>query len=104
VSGGIPGIPVYDTFQSKLAELRNAQDLKYLGSIWPVNEHPDFGGGTGDDYQPPFINDPTFLTKASSGFAPFFYEAAIALGLAACSASEEEESFTGPNHYEHWNS
>jgi hypothetical protein len=99
VSGGVPGIPLYEKFQSQLAGLRNEADLEYLGSLFPNHDVPVYEETNGS---PPFIGDPTFLSNVGSATAPFFYEAAIALGLSACAASQEEESFSGPSHFEHF--
>jgi hypothetical protein len=94
-SGGVTGIPSYDNFVSKFPELKNPTDLEYIGSMFPAHDHPDYPEET------PFINDENFLVPPIvSNFAPFMYEAAISLGLAACAASEENESFTGREHFD----
>jgi hypothetical protein len=48
----------------------------------------------------PFVFEDTFLTPLTNGFTPFAYEATIALGLAACSAIDKSESFTGHDHFD----
>ena len=89
-------MPKYDSFINAVAELRNPTDLEYLGSLFPVNDHPDYAvHGT-----PPYVNTEDYLSHITSGFAPFNYEAVIALGLAACNASETRLNFTGREHFD----
>ena len=90
-------MPKYDNFVNTVATLRNPTDLIYLGSLFPVNDHPDYAvHGT-----PPFVKEEGFLSHIASGWAPFMYEAVIAAGLAACSASQEHLDFTGQEHFAH---
>ena len=97
VTGGINGIPDYDNFVSKMQELKNDQDMAYLGSKFPAHDHPNYGT------DPPFVNDEAFLagTGLKSGFATFVYEAAIALGLSACSVYENDNTLAlnGEDHF-----
>jgi serine/threonine protein kinase len=95
VSGGVPGIPSYDIFAAKVARVNNPTDMEYLGNLFPVHDDPRYGSS------PPFINDKSFLTTLRNGFVPFSYEAAIALGLAACDAYEQNMTFSGQDHYDH---
>lgn len=91
VVGGIEGMPIYDNYTAAVAELRNSDDLQYLGSLFP----------TSDAANPPFINDEDFLASPlKSSYGPFFYEATIALGLAACKAVSDTSTLTGKAHYE----
>lgn len=96
VTGGVPGIPAFDNYVSKIANLHNPTDLEYISSHFPKYDHPDYESG------PPFIDDPGFLMTITSGFSPFMYEATVALGLAACAASSKSEdgSFSGSDHFE----
>ena len=95
-SGGVPGISAYDKFVSKFPELRNPIDQAYIGSIIPTHhEQPNYPAGI------PFVNTDRFLNlPITSGFAAFTYEATIAMGLAACAASENNESFSGEEHFD----
>jgi hypothetical protein len=94
VSGGVAGIPAFDNYVSKINELKNPEDLEYLGSLWPKHDHPNYGT------EPPFIDDKEFLTTVN-GFSPFLYDAAISLGLAACAAvSSEDLSLNGQGHFD----
>ena len=84
VSGGMFGMPTYDTYVNKLLELRNPADLAFLNTTFP-------------DTQPDFLFHEDLLTRPSA-FSPFIYEAAIALGLAACAALEDDNSLHGKAH------
>jgi Receptor family ligand binding region len=94
VSGGVPGIPRFDSFEAKLSELRNPADLAYLGPRFPVYDDPRYGTDI------PFVGSDSFLSTVKDSYAPFHYEAAISLGLAACSAYEDNASFSGQEHFE----
>lgn len=106
ITGGVSGFADYDRFLSKLGELRNPHDLEYLGSLFPKRRHPDYCQAEDDDTPCiPFIHDDDYLTNIHSNFGPFWYDAAIALGLAACDASDmnpqeqqnDDESVTRPH-------
>mmetsp|Transcript_45961 Transcript_45961/g.111330 ORF Transcript_45961/g.111330 Transcript_45961/m.111330 type:complete len:1269 (+) Transcript_45961:97-3903(+) len=95
VAGGLPGDPAYDSFVSELEKLRNPTDLEYLGTLFPQHTAPEYGSS------PPFVDDDTFLSTAlQSTYAAFFYEATIALGIAACSAISGN-TLTGQTHFDH---
>jgi serine/threonine protein kinase len=76
-----------------MSELRNPTDLNYLGEQWPKHDDPAYG------QEPPFIANPEFLTTVTNGFSPFAYEAAIALGLSACTALTNDLVLTGESHH-----
>ncbi|CAJ1951408.1 unnamed protein product [Cylindrotheca closterium] len=95
VAGGLPGDPAYDSFVSELEKLKNPEDLEYLGSLFPQYNAPQYGSS------PPFIDDDTFLSTAlQSTYTGLFYEATIALGLAACSAMSGN-TLRGQTHFDH---
>ncbi|KAL3944155.1 MAG: hypothetical protein SGBAC_001764 [Bacillariaceae sp.] len=97
VVGGLPGDPVYDIFVSELEKLRNPDDLDYLGSLFPQYDVEEYGSG------PPFVDDDTFLSTTQTPqntYIAFWYEATIALGLAACSAISGNV-LTGQTHFDH---
>ena len=94
ISGGVEGLPDFDSFSAKMAELKNPTDLAYLESISPRQNHPNFGSDV------PFLYSEDFITPPKDGFIPFWYEATIALGLAACKAFDENISFTGQEHFD----
>eukprot|EP00529_Nitzschia_sp_RCC80_P008017 CAMPEP_0113500784 /NCGR_PEP_ID=MMETSP0014_2-20120614/32547_1 /TAXON_ID=2857 /ORGANISM="Nitzschia sp." /LENGTH=1271 /DNA_ID=CAMNT_0000395211 /DNA_START=158 /DNA_END=3973 /DNA_ORIENTATION=+ /assembly_acc=CAM_ASM_000159 len=93
-SGGVPGIPGFDGYESKMAELNNPKDMEYLGSLWPKHDDPAYGA------TPPFVDSKDFLSTVKDSFAPFNYEAAIALGLSACAAYADTASFSGQEHFD----
>eukprot|EP00980_Cylindrotheca_fusiformis_P024980 scaffold12839_cov119-Cylindrotheca_fusiformis.AAC.6 len=96
VTSGFPGVPAYDRFTEALGKLTNPEDLQYLGSLFPKYDHPDYGS------DPPFIDDDEFLsTPLVSNYAPFFFDATIALGLAACSAVSSDGFLDGHTHFRH---
>jgi hypothetical protein len=95
VTSGMEGMTAYDTFTEWIGKLKNPDDLQYLGSHFPEYDHPDYGS------DPPFIDDENFLSAPLvSTYAPFFYEATIALGLAACSAISGD-TLDGETHFRH---
>jgi hypothetical protein len=81
-TGGIPGVGLdgYETFLKLLADVNNPEDLEYLFSIFPQHDDPVFQEGIDN-----FVD---FLTPVTGAQASFVYEAAIALGLAACQSTE----------------
>lgn len=96
VTGGIDGMPKYDSFVEAVAELHNPTDLSYLGSLFPKKDNPKYATqGT-----PPFVKKDDYLTHITSVYAPFDYEAVIGLGLAACNASQTHLNFTGQEHFD----
>jgi len=95
VSGGMPGIKEFDAYQSGMKQLINPIDLQYLESMWPRYNHPNWGTET------PFINSDAFLADVAATSSSFTYEATISLGLAACNAYQNNESFSGQDHYNH---
>jgi serine/threonine protein kinase len=89
----------YDAYVEQLSQMRNAIDMDYMRGLWPRPDLPP----------PEFVqpDDPTFLNQVvTSGFSPFAYEAAIALGLSACAAVINSENVTlflnGTLHYEEY--
>eukprot|EP00980_Cylindrotheca_fusiformis_P021081 scaffold8079_cov121-Cylindrotheca_fusiformis.AAC.9 len=91
--GGVDGMTGHDNFMAALSQLRNSDDLQYLSSLFP--ENPDYGS------IPPFVDDENFLQSPLKGtFSSFFYDATIALGLAACNAISSESTLNGTAHYD----
>eukprot|EP00980_Cylindrotheca_fusiformis_P012051 scaffold2863_cov114-Cylindrotheca_fusiformis.AAC.3 len=94
---GLPGIAAYDRFLEELGNLRNPDDLQYLASLFPKYEYPDVGG------VPPFIEDGSFLsTVSASSFTARTFDAAIALGLSACSGVSSDGFLDGETHFKHF--
>ncbi|KAL3934155.1 MAG: hypothetical protein SGBAC_010067 [Bacillariaceae sp.] len=95
VAGGVQGLSQYDKFTSQLQNLKNSEDLQYLGSLFPKHDAPEYG------QTPPFIDDDDFLNaQITSSFAAFMYEATIALGLSACNAISGNMTLSGKAHYD----
>eukprot|EP00934_Nitzschia_sp_Nitz4_P003085 Nitzschia sp. Nitz4//scaffold5_size260463//201228//203703//NITZ4_001011-RA/size260463-augustus-gene-0.20-mRNA-1//1//CDS//3329555427//3075//frame0 len=97
-SGGIRGIGLanFDTFMTIFEELNNPEDLKYLYSITPWQD-PDL-------YPETYVAEEDFVLSTRAQISPFFYEAAVALGLAACqvsgsSTTAEGFALDGASHY-----
>eukprot|EP00980_Cylindrotheca_fusiformis_P008653 scaffold1844_cov124-Cylindrotheca_fusiformis.AAC.2 len=96
ITGGLPGIAAYDRFTAQMVKLTNPEDLQYLGSIFPKLENPETGS-------PPFVEDSSFLSlPLSSNFASLTYDAAIALGLSACSGISGDGFMDGETHFKHF--
>eukprot|EP00980_Cylindrotheca_fusiformis_P007596 scaffold1582_cov93-Cylindrotheca_fusiformis.AAC.5 len=96
-TGGLPGMPVYDDFTEEMGKLNNPDDLQYLGSLFP--EHATLESTS----IPPFVEDGSFVSSPlASNYAPLNYEAAIALGLSACSAVSSDGFLDGETHFEHF--
>jgi hypothetical protein len=97
-SGGVAGIPSYDEYASKMVQLKNPTDLNYIGALLPSYQNTSTYPTTLDDY---VLFDDNYMEPISSGFSTFNYEAAIALGLAACGATEELGSLSirGEDHF-----
>jgi len=95
-------MPSYDNYLSKIHELKNPEDLEYLGKLFPDHyDHPDYAGG-GREPRPPLIDNPNFLTTMN-GFSPFHYEATILLGMSACDAvikNGENLTLMGQDHFD----
>lgn len=105
VSGGHQGMASFDTFACNLRTLRSSPpDLDYLSSLLPQKEYTntyDFGEAR-DFSKAPYIYDDDFLTpvpKMADRTSPA-YEAAIALGLAACEVVNQGLPLTGEVHFE----
>jgi hypothetical protein len=101
VSGGVPGIPMYDDYIEMMKELKNPTDIEYLGKVFPQIDHVEWRTSE-TDLTPPRLDEADFLNPVTSTFAPLVYEAVIALGLSACAASQETLAFTGSSHFEHF--
>eukprot|EP00980_Cylindrotheca_fusiformis_P023344 scaffold10399_cov113-Cylindrotheca_fusiformis.AAC.4 len=94
-TGGLPGMPAYDRFTKEIEKLKNPDDLQYLGSLFPQGDNPGSN--------PPFDEDGSILSAPlASNFAPLNYEAAIALGLSACSAISSDGFLDGETHFKHF--
>eukprot|EP00980_Cylindrotheca_fusiformis_P028589 scaffold22613_cov126-Cylindrotheca_fusiformis.AAC.9 len=96
-TGGFSGIPAYDRFTEEMEKLKNPDDLQYLGSLFPNHDNPAFGN------TPSFVEDGSFLSAPlASEYAPLNYDAAIALGLSACSAVSNDGFLSGETHFKHF--
>jgi hypothetical protein len=94
-TGGVQGIGLkgYENFLNYLAEMNNAEDLDYFFSLAPKYDD--------EKYQDSIKSFSNFLTPVTSVQAPFLYEAAVALGLAACSAVDPDNlTLGGKRHYD----
>ncbi|MEM7041060.1 MAG: hypothetical protein AAF570_29115, partial [Bacteroidota bacterium] len=106
VSGGHTGMASFDTFACNLRTLRSSPpDLDYMASMLPQKEWTntyDFPGQSRDMSQAPYLYDDDFLNpvpKMADRTSPA-YEAAVALGLAACDVVNQGLPLTGENHFE----
>ena len=89
--GGVPGIPIYDKFIETMKNLNNPQDVQYIQEKHPLYpEEPD--------YEPLEVNN-TFFNGIDET-AAFLYDSTIALGLAACNATQPGTYFDGPTHFQ----
>jgi hypothetical protein len=94
ITSGVKGMEAYDKYTLAMESLRTPEDLQYLGSLMPESDHPDYGTSLS------FINDQKYLSAPlKSNYGPFFYEAAIATGLAACNAITEDSKLEGTTHF-----
>eukprot|EP00980_Cylindrotheca_fusiformis_P013466 scaffold3437_cov113-Cylindrotheca_fusiformis.AAC.33 len=94
---GLPGMATYDIFTEEMGKLRNPDDLRYLTSVFPEYNHPDLGA------HPPFMEDGSFLSAPlASNFAARNFDAAIALGLSACSGISGDGFLDGETHFKHF--
>jgi len=105
-TGGVPGMPTYDTFTELMQQLKNPTDLEYIESLLP--KYPDW-----EEYNTDMLFEDNLFVPVTNGYAPFSYDAGIALGLSACRAlelyggllvDEENDSlettlFTGAEHF-----
>jgi len=91
--GGVPGISRYDLFLESMNDLgRTQSDINYIQS-----KHPTYPSEP--NHKPLQIaDDPRFFEKSSAGVVPFLYDAAIALGLAACESTKNHAYFDGRTH------
>ncbi|GKY96680.1 hypothetical protein MPSEU_000627600 [Mayamaea pseudoterrestris] len=98
-AGGVPGMPSYDAYQKQMMKLKDKIDLKYVGALLPNHTNPNYPASYKEN---PFIYRDDFLNPVTNTYSPFHYEAAIALGLAACQASNEMETLaiTGKQQYD----
>jgi Receptor family ligand binding region len=97
VTGGVKGMPLYDAFVDHYRRLHNPADLETLGGLTPESESPLY------DPEIFFNGDhPSFAKELSSGYAALAYEAAVALGVAACDATlgGTHMKFSGQEHYD----
>eukprot|EP00526_Cylindrotheca_closterium_P002603 CAMPEP_0113608382 /NCGR_PEP_ID=MMETSP0017_2-20120614/3900_1 /TAXON_ID=2856 /ORGANISM="Cylindrotheca closterium" /LENGTH=913 /DNA_ID=CAMNT_0000517073 /DNA_START=53 /DNA_END=2794 /DNA_ORIENTATION=+ /assembly_acc=CAM_ASM_000147 len=83
---GIEGDERYDTFMRSIANLNNPNDIALLQSAHPT---PPEG------FEPIQIADDTekFFAKSNAAVVAFMYDATIALGLSACRAGGQNETF-----------
>eukprot|EP00980_Cylindrotheca_fusiformis_P006882 scaffold1442_cov128-Cylindrotheca_fusiformis.AAC.3 len=94
---GVPGMAAYDRFAVEMGKLKNPDDLEYLSSLFPDYSKNNLGS------IPPFIDDGSYLsTPSESNYASLTYEAAIALGLAACSGVSSDGFLDGETHFKHF--
>jgi hypothetical protein len=79
----------YDAFKQQMRALANSEDIAYMDEMisQAVEELPAY-------------NNSAFLTPIQFDFTAFFYEAAIALGLAACRKVGEDLTLTGDEFYD----
>lgn len=67
----------FDKFQEQMSELHNEHDISYLVQ----RNLPEYD----------FLREESFLRPTLSSFAAFYYDATIALGLAACKAVQRND-------------
>ncbi|CAJ1931279.1 unnamed protein product [Cylindrotheca closterium] len=95
--GGVPGRDErYDLFLRAMRDLNNPVDIATLQSYHPIYpDEPEYSTYTIEE-------DPNgFFDLMTIGLVPFLYDAAIALGLAACNIeNDENEYFDGYQHFE----
>eukprot|EP00980_Cylindrotheca_fusiformis_P023026 scaffold10066_cov100-Cylindrotheca_fusiformis.AAC.3 len=96
-TGGLPGMSSYDRFTEEMEKLRNPDDLQYLGSLFSKNANPEIWSNAS------FVQDGSFLSvPLASNYASLNYEAAIALGLSACSGVSSDGFLDGETHFKHF--
>jgi hypothetical protein len=93
-TGGLPGIGLtgFDNFLEAVAEISNQDDLDYLFSKYPKYDDPVYNNSIKS-----FTN---YLKPLTSVQSTFVYEAAIALGLSACAAVDENFMLDGRKQYD----
>jgi len=99
-SGGKAGFETFDKLAEALVSTRNPVDKAYIESKMREYVYPNLTMGA----EIPFLSDDSFGTSLGI-LAPFVYDAAIKIGLAACSAAadakeEVAEYFNGKRHFE----
>lgn len=95
-SGGVEGVPGFDNFADQMRSLKTPTNTMYVGNLFPQHDHPSYPATVAEH---PFLFAPDFMNPLVDGYAPFYYEAAIALGLAACNATDSF-SLNGQQHHE----
>jgi len=94
VSGGVPGLPSYDGWLKQIHRLKKSKvDMEYLAN----SKFPDYDDPAYDKDQ--LIKDDSFLLEPN-GYSPFHYEAAVAIGLAACNAVAQNMTLGGHEHFD----
>jgi len=94
-SGGISGFNLFDKLTDAIASTKNPSDLEYLKSKFQENVFPDKLVE-----EMPFLNETEFANSPGV-MGPFIYDAAILMGLAACSAKNSSAYFDGETHFAH---
>ena len=94
---GVPGNENFDSFFDSVEEMNNPEDISLIQSKHPTYDDPE--------YVPLQIKDDTeafFAGFSTSTLVPFLYDATIALGLAACEATQDDSFFDGRTHFEEY--
>lgn len=91
---GVPGNGNYDHFLQSMNAMNNPADIELIQSKHPKYDDPEYNPLRIDD------NVEAFFRGFDSTLVPFLYDAAIALGLAACEATKDESYFDGINHFD----
>ena len=88
---GVEGDKRYDSFIQSMSDLNNPKDIALLQSVHPA---PPEG------FRPIEIanNTEKFFAKSSDIMVAFMYDATIAVGLSACRAGGQNESFFDGKH------
>ena len=90
-TGIFPGVGQHEICRETVATMRNAADMRHIEALLPESEADH-----------PFLADGSYTHGDVSSYSPFLYEAVVALGLSACSAYDENPSFTGIDHFAHF--
>lgn len=99
LAGDLTGMPVFDAFTTAMMELKNDDDLAYLGTKWPT--YDDMTAEQSAAFHASVVDGDDFLRNGGVS-GPFLYDAAIALGLSACNATAAAASgeyFGGGAHF-----